>query len=184
MGHWGGTEGECFRFRPTVPVWRTQRLGRAVRPHQFPSRTRHGGRDRHRAGDLAYAERAERFSFRALGDEERVMQAADMVEKPRIDYARAHLGVKDKRGNDRYYCVFGQYVLTPKVFELLGRNIAEKRCGNGEYELTSVLREICPSEGMTGYRTDGRRFDVEMPGAYRETVTGFPLPEEWETHIS
>ena len=108
-----------------------------------------------------------------VDEDKRVMQATDMVEKPTREYAKAYLGVKDKRGNDRFYCVFGQYVLTPRVFELLGRNISEERGrkdGKGEYELTSVLREICVNEGMTGYRVDGKRFDIGIPEAYRETL--------------
>lgn len=44
---------------------------------------------------------------RYLDEDERLMQATNMVEKPTTDYAREHLGMKDKKGNDRYYCVFG-----------------------------------------------------------------------------
>ena len=106
-------------------------------------------------------------------DEERFLQAADMVEKPTKDYAQAHLGVKNKKGMDKYYCVFGQYILTPRVFELLARNIEEARSEKGEYELTSVLKEICKTEGMVGYRTDGERFDIGIPTAYRETMEEF-----------
>jgi len=103
----------------------------------------------------------------------RVMQATDMVEKPTPDYAKAHLGVQNKKGEDKYYCVFGQYVLTPRVFALLGRDIAQERRGQGEYELTSVLKEICLTEGMTGYRTDGKRFDIGIPLTYKRTIRTF-----------
>ena len=113
------------------------------------------------------------ISGQFVDEDGRVMQAADMVEKPTVDYAKAHLGVKDKKGNDKFYCVFGQYVLTPRVFELLGRNIAEERSARGEYELTSVLKEICAMEGMAGYRTDGRRFDIGIPSEYRRTIHGY-----------
>lgn len=65
-------------------------------------------------------------------------------------------------------------MLTPKVFELLDRNIAEQKVTpKGEYELTGVLQEICRTEGMTGYRVDGKRFDIGIPEAYRETVDGY-----------
>ena len=107
-------------------------------------------------------------------EDERLMQVSDMVEKPTRDYAEMHLGVKDKRGADRYYCVFGQYVLIPKVFELLERDIAEgKRSEKGEYGLTSVLQEICHTDGMMAYRVDGRRYDIGIPEAYRQTVETF-----------
>ena len=107
-------------------------------------------------------------------EEERLMQVSDMEEKPTMDYARLYLGVKDKKGTDRYYCVFGQYVLTPKVFELLGRDIAEgKKSEKGEYGLTSVLKEICHTEGMMAYRIDGKRYDIGIPEAYRVTSNTF-----------
>lgn len=112
-----------------------------------------------------------------LDDDERLMQISDMVEKPTPEYAEAHLGVRNKRGEARYYCVFGQYVLTPKVFELLERNIRECRKPGSEYELTSVLREICMTDGMTGYRVDGKRYDIGIPQAYRKTVSMYAKEE-------
>ncbi|MDR0897792.1 MAG: NTP transferase domain-containing protein [Oscillospiraceae bacterium] len=108
-----------------------------------------------------------------VDSEERVLQATDMVEKPTAGYAAAYLGVKDKKGADRFYCVFGQYVLTPRVFERLGAEVARRSADEGEIELTGVLRDICCEEGMTGYRIDGRRFDIGIPKAYVETITGF-----------
>ena len=81
--------------------------------------------------------------------------------------------MRDKKGEVRYYCVFGQYVLTPQAFELLGRNIREGRKAGSEYELTSVLREICVTDGMTGYRVDGKRYDIGIPQEYRETIGTF-----------
>ena len=108
-----------------------------------------------------------------LDAECRHMQVSNMVEKPTAEYARGYLGVRDKKGEARYYCVFGQYVLTPKVFELLERNIREGRKNGSEYELTGVLQEICQTDGMMGYRVDGKRYDIGIPQAYRETVSTF-----------
>ena len=110
-----------------------------------------------------------------VDEDERIMQVADMVEKPTKEYVIAHMGVTDKKKAVKYYCVFGQYVLTAKVFELLGRNISEGRKSKhkDEYELTDVLREICGDEGMVGYRMDGNRFDVGIPEAYRATLKKF-----------
>ncbi len=112
-----------------------------------------------------------------IDEQERMMQAADIAEKPTPEYVKEYLAVGDKKGDERFYCVFGQYVLTPKVFELLGRNIEEGgKTGKNrkdEYELTCVLREICQTEGMYAYRIDGRRFDIGIPRAYMETVSEF-----------
>lgn len=109
-----------------------------------------------------------------LDGDERLMQVADMVEKPTMDYAAAHLGVRDKKGNEHFYCVFGQYVLTPRVFEILERNIRQGlTTKKGEYELTSALQEICATEGMMAYRIDGKRYDIGIPEAYRDTVSRY-----------
>lgn len=108
-----------------------------------------------------------------IDGEERRMQISDIVEKPTAEYAEAHLGVRGKKGEARYYCVFGQYVLTPQTFELLDRNIREGRKAGSEYELTSVLREICMTDGMTGYRVDGKRYDIGIPQEYRKTVCDY-----------
>lgn len=108
-----------------------------------------------------------------IDDNERMMQVESMVEKPTSDYASEYMAVKDKRGNKHYYCVFGQYILTPKVFTLLERNIRNYRDGGGEVELTSVLDEIRATEGMTAYLVDGNRFDTGIPEEYIKTLSKF-----------
>lgn len=60
-----------------------------------------------------------------------------------------------------------------RVFELLERNISEKRCQGREFELTSVLDEVRAEEGMIGFRTDGERFDLGLPEMYRRTINQF-----------
>jgi UTP-glucose-1-phosphate uridylyltransferase len=59
------------------------------------------------------------------------------------------------------------------VFELLGNKIENGNDGNEEYELTSVLKEVCLTDGMTGYRVDGCRYDIGIPSAYRDTIARF-----------
>ena len=110
-----------------------------------------------------------------IDDEYRMMQVESMVEKPTAEYAKQFLGVKDKKGRKKYYCVFGQYILTPKVFMLLERNVREYREGGGEIELTSILDEVRVVDGMTGYRVDGKRFDIGIPEEYRKTIMHFGL---------
>ena len=105
-----------------------------------------------------------------LDKERRLMQVEKMVEKPTEDYAKEFMGVKDRRGKDHYYCVFGQYILTPKVFELLDRDARGYKEGNGEIELTKVLDEIRATDGMCGYLVDGNRYDVGIPEEYRKTI--------------
>ena len=51
----------------------------------------------------------------------------------------------------------------------------EYREGGGEIELTSVLDEVRAIDGMTGYRVDGKRFDIGIPEEYRKTIMHFGL---------
>lgn len=97
-----------------------------------------------------------------------LMQISSMVEKPTKDYAEAHLTVQDKKGNDRYYCVFGQYILTPRVFDLLGKYIAN--AANENNELTVALKELSQIGEVMGCRIDGQRFDIGIPQAYRKSL--------------
>ena len=108
-----------------------------------------------------------------IDEDYRMMQANEMKEKPTQDYASCYLQTKDKKGRGKYYCASGQYILTPRVFELLERNIADDRLEGGEYQLTSILEEVRNEFGMIGYRTDGQRFDIGLPEVYRETLSEF-----------
>jgi UTP-glucose-1-phosphate uridylyltransferase/galactokinase len=105
-----------------------------------------------------------------LDEDECAMQVGEVREKPSTEYAREHLGVKDKRGNTKYYCVFGQYVLTPGVFEALERDVREGREEQGEVQLTPALAEVCRQEGMIACKVEGERFDIGMPGVFRESM--------------
>ena len=117
----------------------------------------------------------------AFWDErQRYMTAEDMVEKPTVEYAQENLGVM---GNDKryhYYSTFGQYVLTPAVFDFLEREIKENRNNDTEIQLTTALREICRKDGMAGVLIDGHSFDVGIPEAYKRTVSEFGMRFESE----
>lgn len=113
-----------------------------------------------------------------IDEEARLMQVEKMVEKPTTDYAKDFMGVKDKRGVDHYYCVFGQYVLTPKVFALLDRNVRDYKEGSPDIELTTVLDEVRATDGMCAYLVDGERFDIGIPEEYRKTMSMFGLEED------
>lgn len=104
--------------------------------------------------------------------QQRLMKVERMVEKPFIEYAEENLGVKDKDGNKHYYCVFGQYILTPKVFKLLEKDVKSYK-GFGEIELTSVLDKIRETDGMYAYLVDGNRYDIGIPEEYRKTMDAF-----------
>ena len=106
--------------------------------------------------------------------EETMMKVDKMVEKPTDDYAEEFLGVKNSRGEQKYYATFGQYVLTPEVFDELDREIAKGAQIEGkEFGLTEALDAVRDKYGMFAYLPDGQSFDIGLPQAYRETMINF-----------
>ena len=71
--------------------------------------------------------------------------------------------------------MFGQYVLSPRVFDLLDEAIRGNLREQGEFQLTSALDHLRQEEGFLGYLTEGRRFDIGVPEAYLETLKTFPV---------
>ena len=106
-------------------------------------------------------------------EEERLMEVSRMMEKPSVEEAEDYLGVSMENGDINYFMVFGNYVLTPEVFEELEKNIAEGKTMNGEYQLTDALEAVRKRSGMIGYRIDGEAFDIGNPVAYKNTVMKF-----------
>lgn len=104
--------------------------------------------------------------------EETMMKVSRMVEKPTDDYAEEYLGVKNARNERRYYATFGQYVLTPEVFEELERQIkVVGRPSEGkEFGLTAALDAVRERSGMYAFLPNGDFFDIGLPGAYRDTM--------------
>lgn len=105
-------------------------------------------------------------------DENSVLSLTEFAEKPKLEYARERLvidGVKE----DHYLTVFGQYILKPRIFEILEEAIQHNVRERGEFQLTSCLDKLRQEEGFMGYRVKGRRFDIGIPDAYRQTVIDY-----------
>jgi UTP-glucose-1-phosphate uridylyltransferase len=96
----------------------------------------------------------------------------EFSEKPDLDYARKHLRVEGF-DEDQYLTVFGQYVLSPEIFNYLEENIRNNVRERGEFQLTSCLDRLRRESGFLGYVVQGRRFDVGLPDAYRQTLIDF-----------
>lgn len=113
-------------------------------------------------------------------DKERtILSVSAMNEKPKLSYAEEYLGVQDGDGQKSYYSVFGQYILTPEVFEQLADDIRradDENAPEREIELTTALEAVRRKKGMMGVRIDGRMFDMGNPAALRNAVMQFPEP--------
>ena len=106
-------------------------------------------------------------------DEERVLKVEKIVEKPSVELAEKELSTKMRDGRDVWFSIFGNYVLTPAVFECLEKNIREERLSKGEIQLTDALAQVRELYGMQGYRVNGKAYDLGNPVSYRETVAEF-----------
>jgi UTP-glucose-1-phosphate uridylyltransferase len=101
-----------------------------------------------------------------------ILSITEFAEKPSAEYAREHLTVQHvKEGH--FLTLFGQYILTPRIFELLEDNIKRNIREGGEFQLTSCMDTLRQEEGFVGCRIQGRRFDIGIPEAYRQTVIDF-----------
>ncbi len=100
------------------------------------------------------------------------LNITEFYEKPDAEYAKKHLHI-DGMDEKTYLTVFGQYILTPKIFDLLEESIAHNNREKGEFQLTSCLEKLRQEEGFGGCVVKGRRFDIGLPEAYRQTVIDF-----------
>ena len=103
------------------------------------------------------------------GDE---ITVTEFYEKPDAEYARKHMHIKGMK-DDVYLTVFGQYILTPKIFEYLEEDVLHNNRERGEFQLTSCLDKLRQEEGFAGCMVKGRRFDIGLPEAYRQTIIDF-----------
>ncbi len=101
------------------------------------------------------------------------LSVSEMYEKPTEEYAEENLGVKMRNGETKYFSVFGQYIITPDVYDILERNIKNGKIERGEFQLTSALDEVRELKGMFAYVPKGKRFDIGIPEAYRNTVWSY-----------
>lgn len=112
-------------------------------------------------------------------EDPKTLELTSFIEKPDPEYARQHLRMKNLK-EDSYLCVYGQYVLTPEIFAILGKQIAENRRQRGEFQLSSALTELSTTGRLLGFLVDGKHYDTGQPLAYVRSLAGFAglLPEE------
>ncbi len=101
-----------------------------------------------------------------------LLSISEFAEKPDLEYARTHLQVEGMT-EDEFLTVFGLYIITPGIFHYLEENIVHSHREQGEFQLTSCLDRLRKEEGFYGYVVKGRRFDIGLPEAYRQTLIDF-----------
>jgi UTP-glucose-1-phosphate uridylyltransferase/mevalonate kinase len=108
-----------------------------------------------------------------IGKEQSILNIHEIVEKPTVEYAQNFLGIPSGQQEREYYAIFGEYVLTPEVFDVLSKNIEENIKSNDEIQLTDALDEVRQTNGLCGYLVDGDMFDIGNPKAYVDTMARF-----------
>ena len=101
-----------------------------------------------------------------------ILNITEFAETPDREYASNNLQV-DGLEPDSVLTLFGIYILTPQIFERLEEHIRHNIRERGEFQLTSCLDEIRKEDGFVGVVVKGRRFDIGLPEAYRQTMIDF-----------
>ena len=122
--------------------------------------------DLHRFGTLS--------GPRLPGTEPPVYEIKALVEKPTVDYARAHLrapGVPD----GQYLVHFGIHAFTPTIFDCLEYLIQNDRRERGEIQLTSAQVLLMERERYLACEVAGIRCDMGVPEGLIETQIALAL---------
>jgi UTP-glucose-1-phosphate uridylyltransferase len=101
-----------------------------------------------------------------------LLNITEFAEKPNLEYARNNLRVPDLPDSE-YLTVFGQYIISPKIFDFLDENIKNNVRERGEFQLTSALDRLRQEDGFLGLVMDGKRYDIGLPDYYLETLQTF-----------
>lgn len=104
---------------------------------------------------------------------ETVLNISQMNEKPKVPYAEEFLGVRGRTGERKYMSVFGQYIITPEVFNQLRQDILNTKSSNEEIELTSALDKVRELYGMIGIQLQGRMYDMGNYNAFINCISNF-----------
>lgn len=86
-----------------------------------------------------------------------------LVEKPRKEVAPSNLAI------------MGRYILTPRIFEILG---LQAPGSGGEIQLTDGLAELNRIESVYAYEFNGTRFDVGEKLGFIQTTIDYALQRE------
>lgn len=112
--------------------------------------------------------------------EETLLKLDAFCEKPSCEYADEFLANVRKNRRDQFYAVFGQYILTKEVFEVLENDIRENNTSGGEIQLTTALDKVRERIGMMGLLMNGKSYDIGLPEKYKQTLSEFGKGKERE----
>ncbi len=100
--------------------------------------------------------------------EKKLYKVHSIAEKPSIDFARRHLRTPGL-AEDMFHTIFGMYLLSPTIFDILAENIQRNKREQGEIQLTTALVELLQREGAFALEVAGLRLDMGTPLGYLQT---------------
>jgi len=92
-------------------------------------------------------------------DHPEVYEIDEILEKPNPTLAELRLQIPGLRAG-HYLCFFGMHVLTPAIFDILGRIVAEGRRELGSIQLTTALNELTRHERYLALEARGARYNL------------------------
>ncbi|WP_017815609.1 MULTISPECIES: UTP--glucose-1-phosphate uridylyltransferase GalU [Paenibacillus] len=95
------------------------------------------------------------------GDESgRLYKATGLVEKPKREDAPSNLAI------------MGRYILTPEIFDILGKQDAG---AGGEIQLTDAISKLGEQQDILAYQFEGLRHDVGEKSGFIQTTIHYAL---------
>ena len=82
------------------------------------------------------------------------------MEKPKAEEAPSDLAI------------IGRYILTPEIFELLGK---KQHGAGGEIQLTDAMAQLLTDRAFYGYRFEGIRFDCGKKAGFQMANLSFAM---------
>eukprot|EP00039_Didymoeca_costata_P019668 m.338459 g.338459 ORF g.338459 m.338459 type:complete len:662 (-) comp18425_c0_seq1:111-2096(-) len=98
-----------------------------------------------------------------------LLDVSVIAEKPTISFAKEHLAVPGLDDSE-VLTVFGQYIISPKVFTFLEENISSNVRDNGDFAFTPALQRLQKEDGLLGLLVEGQRLDIGSPESYMRTI--------------
>ncbi|HEY3415176.1 MAG TPA: sugar phosphate nucleotidyltransferase [Armatimonadota bacterium] len=97
-----------------------------------------------------------------------------VVEKPTVDFARAHLRVPGLP-EDQYLCFFGMHALPPEIFDCLDELVAADQRTRGEIQFAAAQAMFAERVPTIAIEVNGDRYDMGVPLGLIETQIALAL---------
>ena len=103
------------------------------------------------------------------GRDGELLEIERFVEKPTQEFALEYLGI-NTFGEEKYYCVFGQYTISNEIYRKLEKNIRINKNIKEEIDLTDAISESIKNRKSFALVINGESYDVGLPILYKRAM--------------